>query len=54
MDSYPEVNRVEVIDSNGRALTRYGVTNVHVDLQDGGRTLKVFLDSSWRMDRPGD
>lgn len=50
---FEDVTRVEVIDSHGRALTRYGVSDVSVALQDGGRTLKVFLTSSWRLDRNG-
>ena len=49
-----DVTRVEVIDSNGRAFTRYGVSGgVDVDLQDGGRTLKIFLSPTWRLDRGG-
>lgn len=49
-----DVNRVEVIDSKGRAFTRYGVSGgVDVDLQDGGRTLKIFLSPEWRLDREG-
>jgi hypothetical protein len=42
-----KVTRFEVIDhttdgSQGRVLVQYGV-DVQVSLQDGGRTLKVFL-----------
>lgn len=40
---FPKVNRVEVIDSSGRAYTKYGVKDVSISLQDDGRTLKVFL-----------
>lgn len=36
------VTRFEVIDRTGRALSRRPV-QVDADLQDGGRTLKVFL-----------
>jgi len=43
MSAYPDVTRVEVIDASGRAFVRYykdkGVT---IQLQDEGRTLKVF------------
>lgn len=35
------VTRLEVIDDAGRALVMWG-TSVYVDLQDGGRTMKVF------------
>ncbi len=44
---YPKVTRVEVI-SNGRDYAReyvkYNVRNVQITEQDGGRTLKIFLD----------
>lgn len=54
MIPFKDVDRVEVIDGNGRAFTRYGVSGgVDVDLQDGGRTLKIFLSPQWRLDREG-
>ncbi len=40
---FPEVTRVEVIDSNGRAYVKYKVSNVSISVQDNERTLKVFL-----------
>jgi hypothetical protein len=43
LKTYPNVNRFEVIDSNGRVYTNYDISNVQVTLQDDGRTLKVFL-----------
>jgi hypothetical protein len=39
----PEVNRVEVIDSQGRSYVKYGTHDVSYSLQDNGRTLKVFI-----------
>jgi hypothetical protein len=51
MIEWKEVNRVEVIDNNGRALTRYGCSDVYMDVQDEGRTLKIFLTSSWVLER---
>ena len=48
-----KVDRVEVIDSKGRAFTRYGCADVKMDLQDDGRTLKIFVASQWRLDRNG-
>lgn len=39
----PLVDRVEVIDSRGRVYAAYGVTEAATALQDGGKTLKVFL-----------
>lgn len=48
-----DVNRVEVIDQNGRSFTRYGVSGgVEIAIQDDGRTLKVFLGhSNWKLER---
>jgi sporulation protein YlmC with PRC-barrel domain len=48
-----DVDRVEVIDSKGRAFTRYRVSDVKMDIEDEGRTLKIFISSQWRMDRNG-
>lgn len=54
MTDFNDVDRVEVIDGNGRAFTRYGVSGgVEVVLQDDGRTLKIFLSPNWRLDRNG-
>lgn len=39
----PDVTRVEVIDSTGRGYVNIGVKNVEAHVQDGDRTLKVFL-----------
>lgn len=38
-----EVNRVELIDNTGRRYVRYDVEYVGIDLQDDGKTLKVFV-----------
>ena len=38
-----KVTRVEVIDSDGRAYTNYDCKEVEIQLQDGERTLKIFL-----------
>lgn len=46
----PDVTRVEVIDSTGRGYVNIGVTDVEVHVQDGDRTLKVFLTD---MDEEG-
>ena len=39
-----KVDRFEVIDGSGRVLVAYGVTDLQFDLQDDGRTLKVFYE----------
>lgn len=36
------VSRIEVIDASGRAFVWYGDAGVSIQLQDDGRTLKVF------------
>lgn len=40
---YSSIDRVEVIDENGRSYTNSNVTSVKLDLQDSGKTLKVFI-----------
>lgn len=37
------VNRIEVIDNNGRAYVKYDVESVVMQLQDDGKTLKLFV-----------
>ena len=47
------VNRVEVIDENGRSYTKYLKDNegIKYSLQDDNRTLKVFIDKQrWKED----
>jgi len=41
--NYEDVTRVEVIDAEGRAYVKTNVACVVTDLQDDGRTLKVFI-----------
>ena len=41
--NYEDVTRVEVIDAEGRAYVNTNAAYVVTDLQDEGRTLKVFL-----------
>ena len=43
IEAFPYVNRVEVIGKNGREFVEYDCSNVKVSIQDGKRTLKVFL-----------
>ena len=38
-----QVNRLEVIDENGRAFVRWGCY-INVSVQDDGRTLKLFVN----------
>lgn len=46
MLAHEQVNRVELIDSGGRAYVKYDVGDVRTALQDDGRTLKLFLRSN--------
>lgn len=40
------VNRVEVIDQNGRSYVNWKPTNkTEISLQDNGKTLKVFISN---------
>lgn len=39
----PKVNRVEVIDNDGRRYVKYNVSSVVYQLQDDDRTLKIFV-----------
>lgn len=38
-----KVTRLEVIDENGRAYTKYNIDNVDLSFQDDDRTLKIFI-----------
>lgn len=42
--SLPLCTRVEVIDKDGRTYINYKSKNVHTSMQDGNRTLKIFID----------
>lgn len=43
-----EIQRLEVIDLTGRAYMARGVP-IYTDLQDDGKTLKVFVGESARV-----
>jgi hypothetical protein len=46
VEDVPGITRVEVIDETGRAYVNTQVNGtVQYSLQDGGRTLKIFLRS---------
>lgn len=40
------ITRVEVIDADGRAFIRYYEPGVALEIQDEGRTLKIFAGES--------
>lgn len=45
-----KITRIEVIDHQsepmGRAYTKYGCEKVELELQDDGRTLKIFISKN--------
>lgn len=43
---FPKVTRVEVIDHGGRSYINTVAGDVEIQLQDDGRTLKVFTSGS--------
>jgi hypothetical protein len=45
VEDVPHINRVEVIDETGRAYVNMNVDRVQYSLQDGARTLKLFVTS---------
>lgn len=48
-----KVNRVEVIDEKGRSYVNWKPTNrVSVQLQDDGKTLKIFINKGIKADKP--
>lgn len=49
-----KVTRIEVIDNDGRAVVRYyDSPGVLIDIQDEGRTLKVFAGQRSEMAKEG-
>ena len=40
---YPQINRVKIIDQNGKVLDFIDVEGTRMLVQDGGETLKVVL-----------
>lgn len=46
-----KVKRVEVIDENGRSYVNWDKNNiVQFDMQDEGKTLKIFIAKTKQMD----
>jgi hypothetical protein len=39
----PQVNRVKVVDKNGKVLDYTDIDGIRILVQDGGETLKVVL-----------
>lgn len=43
--NYNNVSRLEIIDDKGRSYLKLGVTGITFDLQDQGKTLKIFVSN---------
>jgi hypothetical protein len=43
--NFDKVNRVEIIDDKGREYANHKVNNVFFQLQDGDKTLKIFVNT---------
>lgn len=44
-DSVKHINRLEVIDEQGRAYVNMDIKEIDFSIQDNGRTLKFFVKS---------
>ncbi len=41
------IERLEVIDEQGRAYANYNISSIEFSLQDGSRTLKIFINNGY-------
>ncbi len=41
------ITRLEVIDEQGRAYANYNISSIEFSLQDGSRTLKIFINNGY-------
>lgn len=51
MLNYDNVNRLEIIDDKGRSYVKLGVTGMTFDLQDQGKTLKIFVTNDAEQEK---
>ena len=49
--NYNNVNRLEIIDDKGRSYVKLGVTGMTFDLQDQGKTLKIFVSNDAEQEK---
>lgn len=40
-----DYTRLTIVDETGRAYEKWDITEMMFDVQDGGKTLKIFLTS---------
>ena len=50
-DRYNNVSRLEIIDDKGRSYVKLGVTGMTFDLQDQGKTLKIFVSNDVELEK---
>lgn len=46
MAKFKHINRVEVIDEDGRSYYHHLVESLEFSVQDGGKTLKLFINKN--------
>lgn len=51
MLNYDNVNRLEIIDDQGRSYIKLGITGMAFDLQDQGKTLKLIVSSDAEQEK---
>lgn len=51
MLNYDNVNRLEIIDDQGRSYIKLGITGMAFDLQDQGKTLKLLVSSDAEQEK---
>lgn len=51
MLNYDNVNRLEIIDDQGRSYIKLGITGMTFDLQDQGKTLKLIVSSDAEQEK---
>lgn len=49
--NYNNVSRLEIIDDKGRSYVKLGVTGMTFDLQDQGKTLKIFVSNDAEQEK---
>lgn len=49
--NYNDVSRLEIIDDKGRSYVKLGVTGMTFDLQDQGKTLKIFVSNDAEQEK---
>jgi ADP-dependent phosphofructokinase/glucokinase len=50
-DRYNNVSRLEIIDDKGRSYIKLGITGMTFDLQDQGKTLKIFVSNDAEQEK---